>query len=653
MMCPTDSIGGSGEEVVSRLRERIEHLEQVNRWHMQALDMLASMGDMHRDASRSRSPRYIYSVTRQHLARLLDFGVTAFVKLNEEDSSFGLDDCEPQSRFEEINHELDRLIDQGKFAWILNRNHPVVLKSDINESLILLHVLASKTRVRGVFVGLIAEGSKPPSAVVLNLVSIVLHNCAQALESSALYGLVSEHNKGLKKIIQQRTRELEYQYGHDSLTGLPNRLLFHDRMRQAISSASRYRKIVAVMVVDLDMFKRINDTLGHEAGDKLLAEEGQRLLRTMEGTDLIVPNVGVTVSHLGGDEFGVLIASMGDVEPIPHVAKCITGALSMPVCINGHEIQVTSSVGISLYPADGADPEVLLKNANAAMQHAKQDGGDRYLFYAEEMNSASLQQLLLENSLRHAAGNNELLLHYQPKLDVCTGRISGWEALLRWNHPDIGMVPPSGFIPIAENTGLITTISEWVLRTACSQAKMWLDAGFSDVCISVNLSAKQFLQRDMLELVVSILDDIGLPACHLELEITESTMMKDIEATTATLDALHRIGVKLSIDDFGTGYSSLNYLKRFPIDILKIDRSFIRDVTSNSDDAAIVTAIIAMSRSMGLRVVAEGVETSEQLSFLRSVQCDEMQGFLFSAAVSADQAMQMMKSGRRLHPVYL
>ncbi|MDP1707842.1 MAG: bifunctional diguanylate cyclase/phosphodiesterase [Gammaproteobacteria bacterium] len=649
-MHPTDS---SRDEVVHHLQERIEHLEQVNRWHMQALDMLASMGDMHRDASRSRTPHYIYSVTRRHLARLIDFDVTAFVGLNEEDSSFALDDCEPQSRFEEINQEVDRLIDQGKFAWVLNRNHPVVLKAGVNGSLILLHVLASKTRVRGVFVGFMAEGSKSPSSVVLNFISIVLHNCAQALESSALYNLVSAHNKGLKKIIQQRTRELEYQYGHDSLTGLPNRLLFHDRMRQAISSAARYKRMVAVMVVDLDMFKRINDTLGHESGDKLLTEEGRRLLRAMEETDLLAPHVSVTVSHLGGDEFGILLTSLGDVESIPHIAKCIIEALSMPLRINGHEIHVTSSVGISLYPADGADPETLLKNANAAMQHAKQDGGDRYLFYAEEMNSASLQQLLLENSLRHAVGNNELMLHYQPKVDICTGNISGWEALIRWRHPDIGVVLPSGFIPIAENTGLITTISEWVLHAACSQAKVWLDDGFSDICISVNLSAKQFLQKNMLELIVSILDDVKLPARHLELEITESTMMKDIEATTATLDALHKIGVRLSIDDFGTGYSSLNYLKRFPIDILKVDRSFIRDVTFNSDDAAIVTAIIAMSHSMGLKVVAEGVETSEQLDFLRSIQCEEIQGYLFSAAVPEDQAIQMMRSGKRLHHVPL
>lgn len=639
---------GTQDEKIHRMQERIEHLELVNRWHVHALDMLASMGDMHGDASRSRSPQHIYSVTRQYLARLIDFDITAFLTLNEEDSSFEVHDCEPRARFVEIQKEIDRLIEQGEFAWALNRNHPLVLKSSITNQPILLHVLASKTRVRGVFIGSMAGGSKPPSAVVLNLLSILVHNCAQALESSELYSLISERNKNLKKTVQQRTRELEYQNGHDSLTGLPNRLLFHDRMKRAIASAQRHKKSVAVLILDLDMFKRINDTLGYESGDQLLKEEGQRLVDALANTDLLARHSIVTVSHLGADEFGILLTNLNNVESIPRVAKRIIASLSMALNINGHEILVTSSVGISLYPGDGVDPETLLKNANAAMHHAKQEGGNRYLFYAEEMNAASLQQLLLENRLRNAAKNHELFLHYQPKVNICTGKVNGWEALLRWHHPDIGMVPPNEFIPIAENTGLITTISEWVLQTACRQAKAWLDAGFADTCISVNLSAKQFLQKNMLELIVSILDDVKLPARHLELEITESTMMKDIEATTATLDALHKIGVGLSIDDFGTGYSSLSYLKRFPIDSLKIDRSFIRDVTSSSDDAAIVTAIIVMARSMGLKVVAEGVETNEQLAFLGALQCEEMQGYLFSAAIPADQATQLLKSDTRL-----
>lgn len=639
---------GSSDERIHQMQERIEHLEQVTRWHVQALDMLASMGDMHGDASRSRAPQYIYSVTRQHLARLIDFDITAFMTLNEEDSSFEVHDCEPRARFVEIQKEIDRLIEHGEFAWALNRNHPVALKSDITGQPILLHVLASKTRVRGVFIGSMTGGSKSPSAIVLNLLSVIVHNCALALESSELYSLINERNKSLRKTIQQRTRELEYQNGHDSLTGLPNRLLFHDRMKRAIASARRHKKMVAVLILDLDMFKRINDTLGHESGDQLLKEEGQRLAHALEGADFRARHSNITVSHLGGDEFGILLTNLSNAESIPRAATRIIDSLSRALNINGHDIHVTSSVGISLYPGDGADPETLLKNANAAMHHAKQQGGNRYLFYAEEMNAAALQQLLLENRLRNAARNHELFLHYQPKVDIGTGKVNGWEALLRWHHPEMGMVPPTEFIPIAENTGLITTISEWVLQTACRQAKTWLDAGFADVCISVNLSAKQFLQKNMLELIVSILDEVKLPARHLELEITESTMMKDIEATTATLDALSKIGVRLSIDDFGTGYSSLSYLKRFPIDSLKIDRSFIHDVTSNSDDAAIVTAIIAMARSMGMKVVAEGVETPEQFAFLGALQCEEMQGYLFSPALPADQATQLLKSDKRL-----
>lgn len=644
-MYPPDD---STDARIQQLQERIEHLEQANRWHVQALDMLASMGDMHGDASSNRAPQHIYSLARQHMARLIDFDVTAFLTLSDEDSSFELSDCQPGARFAEIQNEIDSLIEQGEFAWALNRNHPVILKSGATNQPVLLHVLASRIRVRGMFIAIMADGHKTPSAVVLNLLSVILHNCAQALESAALYKLINERNKSLKQTVQQRTRELAYQNEHDSLTGLPNRLLFHDRMKRALTNAVRHNMMVAVLILDMDMFKRINDTLGHESGDQLLKEQGQRLVHALDSADFNEHHTSITVSHLGGDEFGVLLANLNTADSIPLLAQCVTETLSKALYINGHDILVTCSIGISLYPNDGATPEVLLKNANAAMHHAKQEGGNRYLFYAEEMNAASLDRLLLENRLRHAIKNHELALHYQPKVDIATGRITGWEALLRWHHPEMGVVPPDVFIPLAENTGLITSISEWVLITACRQAKAWLEAGFADLCISVNLSAKQFLQKDMLKLIFSILDQVELPPHHLELEITESTLMQDIEATSAMLDELQEIGVGLSIDDFGTGYSSLSYLKRFSIDCLKIDRSFVHDVTTNSDDAAIVTAIIAMARSMGLKVVAEGVETAEQLAFLAALECEEMQGYLFSPAVPADQATQLLQSGKRL-----
>ena len=429
--------------------------------------------------------------------------------------------------------------------------------------------------------------------------------------------------------------ELLHLANHDPLTGLPNRSLLLDRLSQAIVYANRSGGQVAVMLIDLDRFKNINDSLGHEVGDKIIMEIGRRLSGNV--------HEGNTVARVGGDEFVVVLADVERGDAVAMLAQHILEALSHPMMMQGHEFYPAGSIGISLYPKDGPDAPTLLKNADTAMYRAKDAGRNNFQFYAQEMNARALDRLKLEGGMRHALIREEFVLHYQPQMDIASGMIVGVEALLRWQPPGKDMIFPMDFIPIAEETGLIVPIGEWVLRTACAQQKRWQDAGtFHQVRVAVNLSARQFKQQDMVKMVSRILQETGCSARCLELEITESIIMENPAAATETLQMLSDMGVHLSIDDFGTGYSSLSYLKRFPIDSLKIDKSFVRDITTDADDAAIAKAVIALAHSMKLKVIAEGVETAEQLAFLQQQQCDQMQGYFLSKPGPVEQIEKML-----------
>lgn len=432
------------------------------------------------------------------------------------------------------------------------------------------------------------------------------------------------------------TREsLRVQATHDPLTGLPNRLLFSDRLTQRLAQARRVGQSLAVMYLDLDRFKIINDTLGHNFGDLLLQGVAERLTACLRDTD--------TLARMGGDEFTVILADVEQPEEAAVVARKILDALSGPFFLGGREFFITASVGISIYPADGADVETLVKNADSAMYQAKEDGRNRYHLFTESLNAAALETMTLENSLRKALEREEFLVYYQPRVDIETGRVLGSEALVRWQHPELGIVAPAQFIPLAEETGLIIPISELVLQAACEQNKRWQDMGCEPISVSVNVSARQFQQDKLVRSVTKALNRSGMQPHYLDLELTESALMQDPDAAVAILLELRDMGVHISVDDFGTGYSSLSYLKRFPINSVKIDRSFVRDITTNPDDAAIAGAVIAMAHSLKLTVTAEGVETLEQLEFLRSLQCDEMQGYFVSPPVPADDLMQVIR----------
>lgn len=436
--------------------------------------------------------------------------------------------------------------------------------------------------------------------------------------------------------LEQVNAELHHQATHDALTGLPNRTLLIDRLQQALTQAERYGGRFAVMVLDLDRFKIINDSLGHAAGDELLVEVSRRLTGAVRKID--------TVARVGGDEFLLIVSDLREREDASGVAKKILEVTNQPCRAAGVEVQTSPSIGLSLYPEHGIDSDILLAHADEAMYCAKQRGGNNYQFFAPGMNAFAHARLELESDLRRALALHQFELYYQPKVDVMSGRVANVEALLRWHHPTKGTIAPAAFIALAEETGLIVPIGDWVLREACRQARAWQTAGLPHTRIAVNLSATQFRSPHLLSAIRAALDENHLPAKFLELELTESAVMTNAEWSVAILEQLSRMGVIVAIDDFGTGYSSMSYLKRFPIDRLKIDRSFIRDLDAGGDNASIVNAMISLAHGLRLKVVAEGVETPEQLMQLKSMGCDQYQGYHFSAPGTAASIETMMRA---------
>lgn len=482
------------------------------------------------------------------------------------------------------------------------------------------------------------------------------------------FSLSEAHLRGEQKLIailrditERKTAQdkLAYLANYDSLTGLPNRSLFRDRLSHAMSRASRNNHLAALMFLDLDRFKNINDSLGHDVGDSLLKHVANLLQNCLRRSDTICRSDGgtwfpedgkdVTVSRLGGDEFTLILEGIANGNDAAIAAQNILAACAEhPFQVGDKKIYASTSIGIALYPIDNTDLDGLIKQADAAMYRSKELGRNIYQFYTEELNTKANQRLSLETDMQRAVERQEFLLHYQPKLHIASGEITGIEALLRWQRPDSGLIPPDEFIPMLEETGLILPVGEWVLRTACNQLKTWHDLGLDSLSVAVNLSARQFSQKDLVEKITRILDDSGLPATSLELEVTESLLMEHTDASVETLIQLKNKGISISVDDFGTGYSSLSYLKRFPVDTLKIDRSFVRDITVDPDDAAIASAVIALAHSLRLAAVAEGVETEEQLKFMRGRNCDQMQGYLLSRPLPAEAFDQWIRARMKM-----
>jgi diguanylate cyclase (GGDEF)-like protein len=457
---------------------------------------------------------------------------------------------------------------------------------------------------------------------------------------------MDRRNRELAQALEEKNA-LAY---HDGLTGLPNRRLYLDRLHQAVISAQRRGRSMAVCFLDLDGFKRINDTLGHSCGDRVLQEVARRLLASMRASDSVArlpaERPGAELSRLGGDEFTFLLTEIAEPRNAANVAWRVLEALRKPFELEDHEVFATASIGIAMYPMDGGDAETLVRLADVAMYHAKSCGRNNYQFYDPSINAVSERRLRLEGCLRRALDREEFSLLYQPIRDAATGRICAGEALLRWESAEAQTVSPLEFIPIAEETGLIVELGEWVLRTACAQCEAWRQAGLQPIRMGVNVSGRQLRQPSFVARVARVLNETGLSPGQLELEITESTIMQEDEVTNAAFRALEETGVGIALDDFGTGYSSLSYLRRFPIDRVKVDRSFISGISANADDAALTTAIISMAHSLRRRVVAEGVETLEQADFLRENGCDELQGYLFSKPIRAEEFARLLEPAK-------
>jgi len=435
------------------------------------------------------------------------------------------------------------------------------------------------------------------------------------------------------------SKALQEQATHDPLTGLPNRLLFSDRLTQRLALARRQQQLLAIMFIDLDRFKRINDALGHSTGDELLKQAARRLTESLREAD--------AVARMGGDEFTAILTGIAGAEDAGRVAQRALDVLSEPFVLNGHELFVTASAGIAFYPQDGADVETLVKNADSAMYRAKEQGGNNYQFYTEALNAAVLERVTLANDLRKALERQEFQVYYQPLVDIRTCDTLGAEALVRWRHPQLGMLFPDQFISLAEETGLIVPMDEQVLHAACAQNKAWQDAGFPPIEMAVNTSGQQLRQGDLVEAVKRVLAETDLDPQYLTLELTESALMSDPDLAAGVLRRLKAIGVRIAIDDFGAAHFSLDCLKRFPIDIVKIDRSFVRGITTNPNDAAIAGTVVALAHSLKLKVIAEGVETLAQLGFLRSLDCDEMQGYFVSRPVPSEEFTELLREAHR------
>ncbi len=484
------------------------------------------------------------------------------------------------------------------------------------------------------------ENLMPPLLFDLLGISIL-----SGIASYLIFRLVVSHSNIIEKH-RKAEEQIHFLCYHDSLTGLPNRTFFKELLNREIEYAKRYNQKIALAYIDLDQFERICDTLGHETGEKLLQAVSIRLLKAIRNSDDIAhvsEEIIEDVARVGEDEFIILLRGLSAIQDSSRVATRILAKLSEPFPVNGQEIFLTASIGISAYPDDGEDTGELIKNSVAAMFCAKRNGNNNCQYYEKTMNEAALKLLTMENNLHKALERNEFLPHYQPKIDLKTGKAIGMEALLRWRHPDTGLIMPSEFIPVAEASGLIVPIGKFILQTACLQNKKWQDAGLRPIGVAVNISGRQFDQKDLTESIFKILENTGLDPKYLEIEITEGTIMKNPEEAIRVLSELKAAGVQITVDDFGTGYSSLSYLRKLPLDALKIDLSFTRNMFSSPNDLVIVKTIIAMARNLNLKVIAEGVEYEKQLEFFREHGCGAVQGFLFSKPLPAEEFVKFLK----------
>ncbi|HEC13818.1 MAG TPA: bifunctional diguanylate cyclase/phosphodiesterase [Acidiferrobacteraceae bacterium] len=634
-------VASSDNNTQNSLWERISFLEKANQWYGFALDIAQEVSDLYGDNSQKREPLTLLRRTLDFLNRIVDLDATAFLLVREKDAVFEMVLCEPNSQHTDLQQHIDHLIESGKFAWAINQNRVTITEAANSGKTLLLNVLATRNRVRGMFIGI------PSRPDVLNdatckLISIVLNCCAYTLESASLYTLIKEQNQNLETTIEARNIEIAYRHSHDVITGLTNQKVFLDNMDMMIRVAGDKQQKIAIINLNLGMFKRVNDSFGYSFGDDLLRAVGQKLSSLLYSTQtcdkLGISKNNILLSRLRGDEFGIMFIGVESMDALLLTVDQLIKSFDECFKIHGEELYLPVRAGVSLYPEDGANVDQLLRHAHIALSHAKERGLKRCNFFDENMNRRSARRLNVERRLRDAMQQNTLEIHYQPKFHMKSRKMSGMEALLRMPDAMSGTaIPPSEFVPIAESTGLIIPLGLWVLHGVCTQIKQWLQSGHIVPPVSVNLSPYQLEQEDLAKKFIEIVSSYQLPPSLIELELTETDTLLELDHAASNLNTLSQNGYAITVDDFGTGYSSLLLLKHLPIQILKIDQSFVRDINNESGDKAIVTAVIAMAKSLNLRVIAEGVENKEQLSALKRLGCDEIQGFYLARPMPANQ----------------
>ncbi len=636
-------------EEFEQLQERIRYLEQSLEGNAYVMDVLSSTTAIFGDTEGNRRPEVIVRNTLEAVRRLLALPESA-IYLLDGDASFNLaqHDAEDDTPGD-LPDRVEQLIRQGTFSWALHENHPVFLPAGEDGGMVLLHVISTRTRVRGMFAARPGQDEAPRHELVMSALTLVLFNAAYALESADLYQLMERRQQALQRITERQSRELLHHMSHDSLTNLPNRMLFSDRLAQAMERHAHGSSHVALILLDLDNFKRLNDALGHRAGDELIRKVASDLSSLLEdarwcdGQDL-----NPTLSRLGGDEFGILIEGIQGLEGVVRLVTEIVRTTAVERSVAEHPVLTSCSAGIAVFPYDGDEPDTLLSNADAAMYDAKERGRNGFRFYTQDLNSRTFRHFRLETDLGSAIENDELRVYYQPKVDLQSGRVAGAEALIRWEHPHLGLLPPAHFMEIAEEMTLIEQIGEWVLQQVCRDLASLPGPARELPRIAVNVSARQLRQPNLAEEFFAITEEFGIPADRIELELTESVIMDDADTAVRVFQRLREVGMSLAVDDFGTGHASLTQLKQLPADTLKIDRSFVKDLERSHEDTKIVRAIVVMARSLGMQLVAEGVETEEQVDLLTEFGCDYAQGFLYSRPIPFDELREMIVNGGRI-----
>lgn len=634
---------------IQALRDRVRFLEEALEENAYTMDVLASTTAIFGDADKNRSPEHIVQTSLEAVRRLLPARDMA-VYLLDSDASFNLAHHDkPAPNDSDLVEAVEDLIREGTFSWALHQNHPVCLPAQLGPDGVLLHVISTRTRIRGMFAARLTREDCNRKETRMAALTMVLFNTAYALESADLFQVMERRQKALQRITERQSREVLHHMSHDSLTGLPNRMLLSDRLKQAIERNAESGRHVAMILLDLDNFKRLNDTLGHRAGDDLIRMLATDLSRLLEGVqDRDGRLLRATLSRLGGDEFGILLEDLEGLEVCVRLVTEIVRTTAVERTVLGQPVVTSVSCGIALYPEDGEDCDTLLGNADAAMYEAKQRGRNGFRFYTRNVSSRTFHHFQLENELGHAIEDNQLVLHYQPKVDIRSGAIVGAEALVRWQHPALGLLPPSHFMDLAEDMTLIEDIGKWVLRRVCGDLEMLEHTSERLPQIAVNVSARQLRQPDLSEALFEITEAAGIPPDRIELELTETAIIDDFEASARMFRRLQTVGMSLAIDDFGTGHASLIQLKQVPADRLKIDRSFVQDLDQVDADPRLVQAIVQMARTLGLGVIAEGVETPTQAARLVELGCDQAQGFLYAHPMPFAEFLEMIRADVRL-----